>query len=414
MPHYYRFEKPPFSASELAVFACLTDDDEGDGMTKGEILEWITRHFIYYRWLALQAYAEWQDIVVDISEPEHRCFERPAVVMDGFQHIFSDAEVPFVDQDHNETVNSANAHETRIVVPTIEGRLYLRRWLEPARKGTFPFLELPAEIRNVIYDMVFTFPEPGFGFGTPKQQIPFSFKLLAREHDLHPPPASWSTMAKRMRVWNNKIYDWSLPTSGPINKVLSLLTVSNQVHHEAVSCFYQINAFHFLDFGRSSTLLARMPMSRAKHLSRVSINLDLGTVFKRSGEGTMAFFVAGMTSLATAERLERLDVQAADYGWLNMNGKDLLLLGRRRDFKSIAKIPGFRELAVAASKTKELNISGDCPKIQAFLQAEVQALRTAVPNMKKRSRAAGKDIGKTEENIQGPMTRAKRQKMMQQ
>ena len=79
---------------------------------------------------------------------------------------------------------------------------------------TFTFLQLPAEIRNRIYDL-----------------------LLRVPGQLHPSTDRPSSMAKNVKNRRS--------TPPPLESALSLLAVNKQINDEAVGIFYHRNAFEF-------------------------------------------------------------------------------------------------------------------------------------------------------------------------
>jgi hypothetical protein len=150
-------EKPPFTAAELIVMAILCISKHAV-MVK-EIVTWVVRTFAHYRELVLEQWAESCSSSIRTT--------RSSMVVDGFYEVFDDFDVPLRDPNNVETIRKDLDYVERLVdgfsisVSPAAGRVFLRNILEPRREGVFDFLRLPAELRNRIYDMVFTLPESG-------------------------------------------------------------------------------------------------------------------------------------------------------------------------------------------------------------------------------------------------------------
>jgi hypothetical protein len=155
-------EPPPFSAPELIIMAALCSHRHV--MNSGAVFEWAVKSFVYYR---DQAANKCHRIIsrdnCSISTPTGDS------LIDNYYQNFDCWEAPFAFPP-NAMLTTTMAdlayfrhhrlHEG-FTVPRGAGRIYLRKWLEPERRGTFNFLGLPAEIRNAIYELVFSLPESG-------------------------------------------------------------------------------------------------------------------------------------------------------------------------------------------------------------------------------------------------------------
>ena len=142
--------KPPFTAGELLVIAACCVESTDDST---DVLVWIRDTLPYYKELRTRnrfrdkafLFPRWDDL--------HK-------VVYGLSHAIHAWATPLPIDD---STLSHRDHLRFLTVPISSKavRVYLRRLLEPKRTGTFRFLDLPAELRNSIYRMLFVFPKSG-------------------------------------------------------------------------------------------------------------------------------------------------------------------------------------------------------------------------------------------------------------
>lgn len=260
-PWRTRNAKPPFSTGELTVMAILISNQPC--LTTEDILLMIVKTFPFYRTKALKEY------VVAASCDGGRC-NTPETVVHGFPDVLSQYEIPLTDHKYDNTLTAVNCDEGHITVPTREGRIFLRHLLEPARKGAFPFLRLPAELRNAIYELAFTFPRSGFrvcqqGVHSGKS---VELRLQEREHEAG---------EREFQDWVDDpeycVGDETVELR-PLDSVLALLQVNKQVYAEAVSYFCGKNSFYFADADDLGAFFHRGPASRVKRLKHIHARLE--------------------------------------------------------------------------------------------------------------------------------------------
>ncbi|KAI7502149.1 hypothetical protein KC367_g2367 [Hortaea werneckii] len=181
-PYTTADEEPPFPGGELVVMA-LVDTDE-DTLPKDRILRWVIDTFKYYRDVfidkALQHLGP--DLNFDIGSDEG--------VFENITEAFTEYELPI-----REGLATSKKCNTRVwSVTTQAARVYLRHWLEPERKGVFPFLGLPPEIRNNIYELLFTFPSSGIHVQESEDDDYEGFDVYFLQHIDEPGPCGrkWS------------------------------------------------------------------------------------------------------------------------------------------------------------------------------------------------------------------------------
>ena len=188
---------------------------------------------------------------------------------------------------------------------------FLQRFKSPPIKGLsnkplsknkiFPFDRLPAELKNHIYQLTLTTPEPIF----------LVSKTKAYRHTIHreimtPGNASGSHRRSRYRRYWNPSIPSSLSTAQPTTEltplVPNLLLLNKQIYAEAQPILYGANAFAVEDTAALHSFLANIRPRNVATLTDITIN----------GWGdTRALKVMNnpaLTLLASATRLKRLFV----------------------------------------------------------------------------------------------------------
>lgn len=156
---------------------------------------------------------------------------RPREAIEGFKTAYSAWDAPVITIEDSEIIRWGDYDDCDfdIVVRPRAGRTYVRRVLEPKRIGTFPFLKLPAEMRNMIYEMLYTFPEDG----------------LIITHERGPRPVRRAE-EEHLPTMNLCHYDWGTELDLTFNSHnLALLAVNKRIYAEAMPFFYSVNHFHF-------------------------------------------------------------------------------------------------------------------------------------------------------------------------
>jgi hypothetical protein len=196
-------------------------------MKKSETLDWIETTFKHYR----------------------------RTLDDGPGNLLSDSDSAS-DSDDDEARAQASKHlpafnvirtafgrfEISAVTPSLgewtlcinEARIYVQQKFGPTPNGTFPFLRLPAEIRGVIYDMVFQYPRSGLlVLPHPTEGTPL-VRILTKTLSAPFSKATW---------FNTSHWSQSGFYTLTIKHLLSLLLVNKQIFTEAFPCFYPIISF---------------------------------------------------------------------------------------------------------------------------------------------------------------------------
>lgn len=408
-------KRPPFSAAEMTVMAILCSDKHA--LTRAEILRWILSTFKYYGGKLVD------DYLAGCSDESMWYDEHPSnlgPIVDSFEgETFYNYDVPLREawpvafEEYDEFLDGDDikgTYETDIAftVSPSAGRIFLAKRLAPRRKKVFPFLRLPAELRNAIYEMVLAYPKSGFSIAPPYSDHPREPRLTACERIDGTAPFTnvthRSAMARKVQI-------------GPMNEVLALLTVCKQLYDEAMPIFYSINTFCFENPSVLAQALSHLPEDRLRHVTSVEVKLCDGhfSIYDISLVG-MDQFVPATRALSQLRALKELRIESVDSTWLEMAKGFREKLGRKTKFTKIEQIAGFVDLAAAAAKAEKVEFFGECPLTKAFIEGEREKLQAGVEPkklVKKRVRK-GKEAMKSNEKVEGSdaevETRARRQK----
>ncbi|KAK5130774.1 hypothetical protein LTR08_001664 [Meristemomyces frigidus] len=374
-PYRRASTKPPFSASELIVMAILCSSESSLSVSK--TFEWAVRTFSYYAHAALDAY-----LAVE-PDDENDDPAGPRCVIPELRYGLDEWEVPLVDVYASDIYTSNlvrnRENEDTITVPPSAGRVFLARWLEPARKGAFPFLKLPAELRNVIYQMVFQFPSSGLGFA--EYGLPM---LLQREADDSRVASAWSDSDSGDAL-----------DAPPMSKTLALLRANKQIYAEALPFFYRDNLFHFADLAAFVDFAQRLSSERLQHLGSLHVR-----IIRWSGHSfqPVGHYQSAMQAIGNVKELKKLTLEVEDEYWFNMNKHCRMELGRSSKFTKAEQIPGIKELAKLAAKAEllELTSCGSGVQVEALIRRMVQEIKAGGGKGKKRRRVGRSGAKSTE------------------
>ena len=247
---------PPFTCAELVVLALVLNDEP---MSDLGICLWAWSSFAFYTKLGATAvWKYWDGDEGRRSESEELlelAFPGPARPS-GFQRALKRFDVP---------VRLVNAGEdgkengSKWTVEPSEAMLFLRPalWRCDQQRGSFPFLRLPPELRNMIYHMVFAFPPSGVMINAHEIDTSGTVYTSSRLFDLFFDFEHWKD--------NND----HLP-AGRVSDVLRLLLVNRQVRSEALYVFASINTFYFPTPAHMHSILSRMSEEHRNNIRYVA------------------------------------------------------------------------------------------------------------------------------------------------
>ena len=194
----------------------------------------------------------------------------------------------------------------------------------------FPFMELPPELRDIIYEMALTDADGMSIVSTTKTYRRTVCRAASDEME----ECRYRQRGSRHRVAQDG--------TGPKQLVPNLLAVSKQIHHEAVNILYgQDLKFH--DADALHRFLAIIGPSNQKRLNSVDI------VSFCTGRYKVTINHCAFMSLAAATNLKTLRLNKADFrGWhTNAKGFARLLYGNAHYFfEAYGAANGRRDAAV--------------------------------------------------------------------
>ncbi|GIZ49306.1 hypothetical protein CKM354_001233800 [Cercospora kikuchii] len=248
-------EKPPFTTGELAVFALVYSDYP---LGADDIHFWILNTFTYYEDRALKGF-------VRCTKGQHGSCSG---VVDQFPRALREFDLPV----HITT----RADDYEYCIDTGPARVYLRQWLEPARQGTFRFLDLSAELRNRVYELLLKISDDELN-----QDFQFNYTSelqLLREEWLPLQLAEQEVDEGEEAIIDDPFYgkpnDFILHL-GPSSKLLALLCTCKQIRREASPIFYGANSFRFGPDSMESAL-QDLSLDTKKQIRALNIALDTG------------------------------------------------------------------------------------------------------------------------------------------
>ncbi|KAI7368971.1 hypothetical protein KC354_g2289 [Hortaea werneckii] len=355
-PYTTADEEPPFSGGELIVMALV--DTEGDTLPMDGILHWIINTFKYYH-----------DVFIDKAlqnlGPDFGFYDgSDEVVFENIPKAFTEYELPIRESQLMDEKRSTSHWS----VTTQAARVYLRRWLEPEREGIFPFLDVPPEIRNNIYELIFTFPSSGIHVQKANDGKGFDVFFLQRIDE--PGPCG--------RKWCDSLFQGSpFIIKKAMNDILAPLCVcvNRQVYKEAMPLFYLLNTFHFDNYSFEwEKFPFAMPSSHFEHLR--SLHLDLTEVIGERLVMSWSNITEALSGKAVG--FTELRISVTDDAWLGRGWKarQLRKSGQRTSkYSCIDQIPGFTDLAVVVARATVVHWEGECPLIRKFIENEVARIQ---------------------------------------
>ncbi|KAF2159194.1 hypothetical protein M409DRAFT_61017 [Zasmidium cellare ATCC 36951] len=231
-------QPPPFTSPELIIMAIIVSKNEF--CNKHEILDWVEDTFPYWAKLARNGETT--------GNEDHAAF-RPG-----------DDAVHYMEQEFLDTLRAhelpLNQNSSHYAVRTDAAQIFLRRWLDPPRKGTFHFLDLPAELRNRIYELVLIFPNSrielrrGIGSHGP-------IDLFATERDT----AGTGTEGQH-------------PILKP-NEILNIALVNRQLAKETIPIFYGANQLSFSQGSAIASFVKITSPRRLRLIKQIEISVDV-------------------------------------------------------------------------------------------------------------------------------------------
>ncbi|KAI7235174.1 hypothetical protein KC330_g4391 [Hortaea werneckii] len=355
-PYTTADEEPPFSGGELVVMALVDTDEES--LPKDLILRWIVNAFKYYHDVFL-------DKAFENLGPDFVFYDgSDGVVFENIPKAFTEYEVPICES----RVIDKKRYTSFWGVTSQAARIYLRDRLEPEREGVFPFLDLPPEIRNNIYELLLTFPSSGVHVQESEDDDEEGFDVYFLQRIDEPGSCG--------RKWSDSLCKGShFVIKKSMDDILALLHVNRQVYEEAMPSRYMLNMLHFdTDSVELRKLAWSMPNSRFEYLRKLHLDLKDDVA-----EWLIEVWPDVIEALsAKAVGSAELRVSMTDDAWLGRGSKarQLRKSGRRTSrYSCIDEIDGFTDLALVVARATVVHWEGECPLIRKFIEKEVARIQ---------------------------------------
>jgi hypothetical protein len=353
--------EPPFLLCELITMALVMSSEE---MDMHDIAAWISSTFKYYQSLMFrfpwsQAYPDWS---LEACSREEICF---ADLWDATTDYNMPVKVTNV-ESYNDDVGERSLCTFKI--SSFVARQYLEHILPLKRRGRFPFLSLPPELRNAVYKRVFTYPSSGLEI---QHHTCSSHPMVRGMSRNYSDPFSYEK-------WDSGCPPLELSTIGDL---LSLTLVNKQISCEAVPYFYELNTCFFGTPKRGLEMYSKLAASRREFLSSLRI---VYTPWDRMYEPELKDI-----DIQFFQKL--LDLKGLMKFCIEMNEKDWFRTRKNRrggHMYSAGTIPGLNHLLALADHVEvqfvggssvcwwkfsllvEVQFVGDCPTIAANWKSE--------------------------------------------
>ncbi|KAI7222380.1 hypothetical protein KC333_g1136 [Hortaea werneckii] len=356
-------DQPPFNGAELTMIAIIYSNTSD--LDRIGVFCWISKTFPYYNHQlidtcapCLRNKAEAGNYLQELLESR---LGRPSKQYDvPLRGVYPEAPYD----------NRVKFHTpVNFTVTAAAGRTFLRHWLDPERKGTFPFLKLPPELRNEVYKLLFRFPESGIKIhsrgasGQDNNRV--AMKVFSRIDGDEDPFDHVSKVPTNGVRW-----DISTPAT---SEILALLATNKQIHAEACPLFYSLNRFRFSSIRALHTVLTDPTQrNRLQHIRFIQISL------LRQYEH-LDKFVPAMEAMSThLTGLKCLEIRITADLWLKMNKRMRVKVGAGKEkFTGFGQIPGMKALALVASRVDEVVHTDEveAASFKDFLEGEVGRIR---------------------------------------
>ncbi|KAI7487071.1 hypothetical protein KC351_g2881 [Hortaea werneckii] len=258
-PYKYNSMNPPFTPDEFFTMVIAVT---GRPVTKTQVLKWVFANFAFYRRMVER------EFVGDDSSriPQSNIFRAKITdVLCNHELYLKKKSVQGEADTYIMTVASCERVLSRALPPHDE-----------RGKKAFRLFDLPSELRNMILDLVFKYPQSGLRFDFPGLN---SANINPSGRD------TWT-----WRVLTN------LSKTAKIKDVLAPLRVNKQFYEEAKGSFFAVNQFHFSSNLAMARLLAKIPESQRRHIHCLTLDYQIGS-YKEAKKAIALLTTCGLKKL---------------------------------------------------------------------------------------------------------------------
>ena len=344
---YHRDERNPhFSKATMVVMAIVCSECDNMRLArKKDIYRWIVETFKCYRKKAINQFA---------TRATSKSNPKPRSVVEIDEVVFDLYDLPLAGPaDH---VGPADRFTNHYSVPASAGRIFLKHVLTPPRNGNFRFLELPAELRIRIYEMVFSFPDIAIGVDPNSDvEVDNYICLWKREHDAEPGKIEEQTPLLEAR---------------PIDDILTLLSVKKQIYQESAPYFYRINHFQVNSMRNLAVWVENIAPNRLEHVRHLSFE------YRPTPTKWLAKMKHTFKILALHKAVKTIEIETDDDEWFSrtvtVKSKTAGVPNRTKlRYDGSGSLAHIRELAKLVGIVDKLSFRGECPRIEEYLRAQM-------------------------------------------
>jgi len=343
---------PPFSVSEIMTMAWVCRKHRTQlTITDKKISDWMLMNFGQYREVALTELYMHSFQVCSTTYKERHGFHTFT-----YQRLLEceRLECPLQASLPDDTSRPAN----RIYSSTLaSARRHLRRALGNELSSFDRLLELPAEVRLMIYEEVLRVPAEELQYDDhefdPKSSN-HQLRLSSRgeRHELSH-YANWTNCLATGRADSTPSYNPTRWATEPTSEIMAPLRVNRQIFEEAMPVFYNVNKFHVKSLQELTRMLQHCGARRRACFSNIS------------------FDYGGKTGPKTAMRAFRLLNEVKFLHSLEMSVDEESYLEARSStvaprYKSPEQMPGIELLGI--TRVRELGFPRACPQIESYLR----------------------------------------------
>lgn len=215
--------------------------------------------------------------------------------------------------------------------------------LWPPRKGFFRFMELPFELRTMIYKMTLS-------YATCERLI-----VSRKFHDRTVGGRLHFEIPRTHGAANflNDVHD---VITDNFQGMLALLSVNKQAYAEAMPIFYESNHFAFEDVSELLKFLTGIGPERRNHLLKLSVRYDHRTCHRKQLKEVSR---PAFTLLSQCSRLRRLEIRGYD--------EEAYLRGEADYFGRHKHPPGINDLAKMRG-LESIEFEHPCPCLLLYLR----------------------------------------------
>ncbi|KAI6886704.1 hypothetical protein KC363_g3885 [Hortaea werneckii] len=354
-------KRPPFKPDELFTMVIAV---KRQPVTKVQVLKWVLANFKYYQNMVDQEFVNFDPSI------EVPSLSRPKTKSNRFR-----TSIHNVPLNYELYLNTCSAQDgpDRYTMTVASCERGLSRVLPPQHglaEKAFRLFDLPPELRNMIFNFVFQYPQSGLLFSD-------YFSMNGRGPAIIDAPADHD-----MPTWRESC---TLPRTAKITDILAPLLVNKQFYEETKSCFLAINHFNFEDNEIMGRRLAKIPKSQRQHIQHVTLHYKIGFSPKMRGAKE------AIALLATCG-LKKLNLYLEEDKW-----KETGTTSGGKVFKKnmdLMNMPGLRKLRMMRG-LEEVNFYG-CPTVEALIKADMLK-----PKPKPKKKQTGGTKRKAEDEIEG-------------